>query len=145
MESTSSWMRFKLEVVALATCGKSNLWTCTSFSQKSCTYTCTYVTYICMGAVDKVVSSTYIIQVLKWEKLIKKMLFVWLYTHRAHEAWNLPTPPDFVTFAKKMQLGGFFYRSSARPKEVKLEHKEPCCHYCTFSPSVARSRSMASR
>ena len=40
---------------------------------------------------------------------------------RAHEAWNLPTPPDFVTFAKKMQLGGFFYRSSARPKEVRID------------------------
>ena len=37
---------------------------------------------------------------------------------RAHQAWDLPTPPDFVTFAKKMQLGGFFYRASARPKEV---------------------------
>jgi 4-aminobutyrate aminotransferase-like enzyme len=43
------------------------------------------------------------------------------FMRRAHEAWNLPTPPDFVTFAKKMQLGGFFYRASARPKEVNIE------------------------
>ncbi|CAM6001219.1 unnamed protein product [Sphagnum balticum] len=26
----------------------------------------------------------------------------------AHEYWNLPEPPDFVTFAKKMLTGGFF-------------------------------------
>ena len=26
----------------------------------------------------------------------------------AHTAWGLPTPPDAVTFSKKMQLAGFF-------------------------------------
>jgi len=26
----------------------------------------------------------------------------------AHEYWNLPEPPDFVTFAKKMLTGGFY-------------------------------------
>ena len=28
----------------------------------------------------------------------------------AHERWELDTPPDFVTFAKKAQCAGFFYR-----------------------------------
>jgi len=30
----------------------------------------------------------------------------------AHEHWNLETPPDVVTFAKKMNSAGFFYRSA---------------------------------
>jgi len=30
----------------------------------------------------------------------------------AHEHWNLQTPPDIVTFAKKMQAAGFYYRSN---------------------------------
>ena len=29
----------------------------------------------------------------------------------AHEHWGLETPPDIVTFAKKMQAAGFYYRS----------------------------------
>jgi len=35
----------------------------------------------------------------------------------AHEAWNLPedSPPDFVTFSKKAQTGGYFYRSELQP------------------------------
>lgn len=32
-----------------------------------------------------------------------------------HEQWGLPTPPDLVTFAKKMQLGGFYARREWRP------------------------------
>ena len=28
----------------------------------------------------------------------------------AHEHWNLDTPPDIVTFAKKMNAAGFYYR-----------------------------------
>eukprot|EP00756_Hemistasia_phaeocysticola_P036429 Hpha_TRINITY_DN16641_c2_g7::TRINITY_DN16641_c2_g7_i1::g.178384::m.178384/K13524/ABAT; 4-aminobutyrate aminotransferase / (S)-3-amino-2-methylpropionate transaminase len=38
-------------------------------------------------------------------------------TFWAHEAWNLPkdSPPDFVTFAKKAQTGGYFYRSELQP------------------------------
>ncbi len=27
----------------------------------------------------------------------------------AHESWNLPTPPDAVTFSKKMMTGGYVY------------------------------------
>jgi len=30
----------------------------------------------------------------------------------AHEHWNLETPPDIVTFAKKMNSAGFYYRSA---------------------------------
>ena len=32
----------------------------------------------------------------------------------AHEHWNLTTPPDFVTFAKKMQSCGFYHRHDTR-------------------------------
>jgi 4-aminobutyrate aminotransferase/(S)-3-amino-2-methylpropionate transaminase len=35
----------------------------------------------------------------------------------AHEAWNLPEPPDMVTFSKKMQLGGFYCREELAPAE----------------------------
>ena len=27
-----------------------------------------------------------------------------------HEHWDLPTPPDIVTFAKKMLVGGFYFQ-----------------------------------
>lgn len=34
----------------------------------------------------------------------------------AHEHWNLPTPPDMVTFSKKAQAAGYFYfRDDIRP------------------------------
>jgi hypothetical protein len=39
---------------------------------------------------------------------------------RAHEAWGLPTPPDIVVFAKKMQLGGLYMNKALRPKEVTM-------------------------
>lgn len=32
----------------------------------------------------------------------------------AHEHWNLTTPPDFVTFAKKMLSCGFYHRDETR-------------------------------
>ncbi|SCV71232.1 BQ2448_2820 [Microbotryum intermedium] len=32
----------------------------------------------------------------------------------AHEKWNLDTPPDFVTFSKKMQAAGFYHRAELR-------------------------------
>ncbi|WP_437622631.1 aminotransferase class III-fold pyridoxal phosphate-dependent enzyme [Sorangium sp. So ce1151] len=35
----------------------------------------------------------------------------------AHEAWDLPEPPDMVTFSKKMQLGGFYCREELAPVE----------------------------
>lgn len=35
----------------------------------------------------------------------------------AHEKWDLPSPPDFMTFSKKMLLGGYFYSNEFRVKE----------------------------
>jgi 4-aminobutyrate aminotransferase/(S)-3-amino-2-methylpropionate transaminase len=35
----------------------------------------------------------------------------------AHEKWNLESPPDFVTFSKKMQTGGYYSKREFRPKE----------------------------
>jgi len=32
----------------------------------------------------------------------------------AHENFNLPSPPDIVTFSKKMQTGGFYHTSEMR-------------------------------
>lgn len=36
----------------------------------------------------------------------------------AHEHWGLEDAPDFVTFSKKMLLGGYFYKPSFRPKQA---------------------------
>ncbi|EME26983.1 4-aminobutyrate aminotransferase [Galdieria sulphuraria] len=36
----------------------------------------------------------------------------------AHEYWQLDTPPDMVTFAKKMQVSGFFLKSEFRPAQA---------------------------
>lgn len=33
-----------------------------------------------------------------------------------HEHFNLESPPDLVTFSKKMQLGGYFHKESLTPK-----------------------------
>ncbi|MSP56153.1 MAG: aminotransferase class III-fold pyridoxal phosphate-dependent enzyme [Myxococcales bacterium] len=35
----------------------------------------------------------------------------------AHEGWDLPEPPDIVTFSKKMQLGGYYFRPELFPAE----------------------------
>jgi 4-aminobutyrate aminotransferase/(S)-3-amino-2-methylpropionate transaminase len=36
----------------------------------------------------------------------------------AHEHWDLPTPPDIVTFSKKAQAAGFYYgKQNLRPNE----------------------------
>ncbi|XP_055686483.1 4-aminobutyrate aminotransferase, mitochondrial [Lutzomyia longipalpis] len=35
-----------------------------------------------------------------------------------HEHFNLPTPPDVVTFSKKMQLGGFFHGPHMTPPQA---------------------------
>lgn len=29
---------------------------------------------------------------------------------RAHERWGLPEPPDYVTFAKRMLVGGYYFK-----------------------------------
>jgi 4-aminobutyrate aminotransferase/(S)-3-amino-2-methylpropionate transaminase len=39
------------------------------------------------------------------------------WTFWAHEAWQLESPPDIVTFSKKMQIGGFFLREEFFPAE----------------------------
>jgi len=36
-------------------------------------------------------------------------------TFWAHEVWNLPKPPDVVSFSKKMMTGGYFYADEFRP------------------------------
>jgi 4-aminobutyrate aminotransferase/(S)-3-amino-2-methylpropionate transaminase len=36
----------------------------------------------------------------------------------AHEHWNLDTPPDIVTFSKKLQAAGFFHNLQYRPNAV---------------------------
>ncbi|PWZ03075.1 4-aminobutyrate aminotransferase [Testicularia cyperi] len=33
----------------------------------------------------------------------------------AHDKWNLTSPPDFVTFSKKMQAAGFYHNLDTRP------------------------------
>jgi 4-aminobutyrate aminotransferase/(S)-3-amino-2-methylpropionate transaminase len=38
----------------------------------------------------------------------------------AHEHFNLPHSPDLMTFAKKMQIGGFFYRSELNPEAYRI-------------------------
>lgn len=35
----------------------------------------------------------------------------------AHEKWQLPNPPDIMTFSKKMMLGGYFYSDDYRINE----------------------------
>jgi len=35
----------------------------------------------------------------------------------AHDKWELETPPDFVTFSKKMQAAGFFHAPETRPTQ----------------------------
>jgi len=35
----------------------------------------------------------------------------------AHEHWNLTSPPDIVTFSKKMQAAGFYHNIQFRPNE----------------------------
>ncbi|KAK5576388.1 hypothetical protein RB653_007530 [Dictyostelium firmibasis] len=35
----------------------------------------------------------------------------------AHEHWNLTSPPDIVTFSKKMQAAGFYHNLDYRPSE----------------------------
>ena len=36
----------------------------------------------------------------------------------AHEHWNLDSPPDFVTFAKKMLSCGFYHNHDTRVKQA---------------------------
>ena len=38
----------------------------------------------------------------------------------AHEYFNLPHSPDLMTFAKKMQIGGFFYGSQLQTTPYRI-------------------------
>ena len=38
--------------------------------------------------------------------------------HRAHELWNGAESPDIVTFSKKFQVAGYFFKPYLKPKEV---------------------------
>jgi 4-aminobutyrate aminotransferase / (S)-3-amino-2-methylpropionate transaminase len=39
-------------------------------------------------------------------------------TFWAHQQWELSQPPDIVTFSKKMQIGGYFFREEFAPPEA---------------------------
>ena len=41
--------------------------------------------------------------------------------YRFHDWWGLQEPPDFVTFAKKFQSGGYFHRHESIPPQVSGE------------------------
>ena len=56
----------------------------------------------------------------------------------AHEHWNLDTPPDFVTFAKKMLSCGFYHRT-----ETKLETSYR--HFNTFFGDPVRAQLSAAQ
>ena len=38
---------------------------------------------------------------------------------RAHERWQLPEPPQYVTFAKKLLTGGYYYHESDEIEVIK--------------------------
>ncbi|EDO31358.1 predicted protein, partial [Nematostella vectensis] len=42
----------------------------------------------------------------------------------AHEHWDLDEAPDFVTFSKKMAIGGFYYKHEFRPR---IQFVFGCC------------------
>ncbi|ATY62524.1 4-aminobutyrate aminotransferase [Cordyceps militaris] len=51
----------------------------------------------------------------------------------AHEHWELPSPPDMVTFSKKAQAAGFYYRDDA------LRPDKPYRQYNTWMGDPARA------
>ncbi|OAA64921.1 4-aminobutyrate aminotransferase [Cordyceps fumosorosea ARSEF 2679] len=51
----------------------------------------------------------------------------------AHEHWDLPTPPDMVTFSKKAQAAGFYYKDAA------LRPDRPYRQYNTWMGDPARA------
>ena len=44
----------------------------------------------------------------------------------AHEAWELPTPPDMVVFAKKAQAAGFYHNMDVRPSSTYRQFNTWC-------------------
>ncbi|KAH6986422.1 aminotransferase class-III-domain-containing protein [Ilyonectria sp. MPI-CAGE-AT-0026] len=51
----------------------------------------------------------------------------------AHEHWNLPTPPDMVTFSKKAQAAGYFY------SDKRLRPSKPYRQFNTWMGDPARA------
>lgn len=51
----------------------------------------------------------------------------------AHEHWNLPSPPDMVTFSKKAQAAGFFYG------DASLKPSQPYRQFNTWMGDPARA------
>lgn len=51
----------------------------------------------------------------------------------AHEHWNLETPPDMVTFSKKAQAAGFYYR------DVGLRPNKPYRQFNTWMGDPSRA------
>ena len=51
----------------------------------------------------------------------------------AHEHWDLHSPPDFVTFAKKMQSSGFYISN-------KFRCDTPYRHFNTFLGDAVRAK-----
>jgi 4-aminobutyrate aminotransferase / (S)-3-amino-2-methylpropionate transaminase len=45
----------------------------------------------------------------------------------AHELWDLPTPPDMVTFAKKFQVSGLFISKDAIPEKMSTDFCGDSC------------------
>ena len=56
----------------------------------------------------------------------------------AHEHWDLETPPDFVTFAKKMLSCGFYHRHDTRVDQ-------PYRHFNTFMGDPIRAQLTAAQ
>ncbi len=50
----------------------------------------------------------------------------------AHEHWNLETPPDFITFAKKFLSCGFYHRHETKSTT-------PYRHFNTFMGDPVRA------
>ena len=54
--------------------------------------------------------------------MIGEVSITCLYLHsenfRAHELWNSVESPDIVTFSKKFQVAGYFFKPYLKPKEV---------------------------
>ena len=53
-------------------------------------------------------------------------------TYWAHEQWGLESPPDFMTFAKKMQACGFYHQEA-----TKME--TPMRHFNTWMGDAVRT------
>ena len=48
------------------------------------------------------------------------VVFIFHSTARAHEAWELPSPPEMMSFAKKMQIGGYYSTAGVDPEQVGM-------------------------